>query len=413
MKKIKTIFSPRKLLIWLFVLLLVVTMPEFTKPAMSQTEAIVTFLCVDKVDQDFKVAASVLSPAEGKKPNYTFYYANGQTLGDAMDNVSLSIGKEMGFSQCEVMAFGDKLCEDGVISALDFMVRLKKVSRNAMLINFGGDIEDFSKALYKLFTEKQLKIEQIINFDKKYILSKDSSIDNFYRGYFSPISIGVLPKMTVTTQDTDNVIQVQASADGQSQGGGDTNGSEMQKQEELYLLNDGTMGMFKKGKKQLELDFETVQQMNLFVNKDYQGLISITDVTDDIYNHATVLMNITKTSPKIKVSFEKDKPVFNLDLTLTMYIEEIVQDEQSSTFMRRNKEFYTKTLINRIEQKVLSQLKSAAQFCVDNNADVINVYQNFNCFKPKQFKEYLNKVGQTNYLQGIDFKFNVKIESAY
>lgn len=412
MKKFKSIFSPSKILVLMFILLLIATIPEFTKPAMSQTEAIVTFLCVDKEEQDFTVGVSVLSTADGKKPNYTFYYANGQTLGDAMDNVSLSIGKEMGFSQCEVMAFGDQLCEDGVISALDFMVRLKKVSRNAMLINFGGDIKDFTKALYKLFTEKQLKIEQIINFDKKYILSTDSSIDNFYRGYFSPISVGVLPKMTVLKQETDNAIQVQSSGEGQSQGP-ETNGAEMQKEEELYLLNDGTMGVFKKGKKQLELDFATVQEMNLFVNKDYQGLINITDVTDHIYDHATVVMNITKTAPKIKVSFDGDKPVFNLDLTLTMYIEEIVQDEQSSTFMRRNKEFYTKTLLNRIEQKVLNQLETASKYCVDNNIDVINAYQNFNCFKPKQFKKYLKQFGQENYLQGIDFKFKVKIESAY
>lgn len=379
---------------------------------MSQTEAIVTFLCVDKTDQKFEVAASVLTPADGKKPNYTFYYANGETLGDAMDNVSLSIGKEMGFSQCEVMAFGDNLSEQGVISALDFMVRLKKVSRNAVLINFGGKTKDFSKALYKLFTEKQLKIEQIINADKKYILSNDTTIDNFYRGYFSPISIGVLPKMTVKTEETDNAIQVAASGEGEAQGS-DTNGTEMQQQEELYLLNDGTMGVFKKGKKQLELNFATVQEINLFVNKDYQGLINIEDVTDDIYNHATVVMNITKTKPKIKTDFENGSPVYTLDLTLTMYIEEIVQDEQSSTFMRRNKEFYTSTLIEKIKQKVLAQLTDATQFCKTNDVDLINVYQNFNCFKNKQFKEYLNKVGEQNYLQDVEFKFNLTIESTY
>lgn len=411
MKKFKSIFSPRKLLIWLFVLLMIVTIPEFTKPAMSQTEAIVTFLCVDKADENFEVAASVLTPADGKKPNYTFYYANGQTLGDAMDNISLSIGKEMGFSQCEVMAFGDNLSNQGVISALDFMVRLKKISRNAVLINFGGKTKDFSKALYKLFTEKQLKIEQIINADKKYILSNDTSIDNFYRGYFSPISVAVLPKMTVKTQETDNAIQVAASADSQSQSG--TNGAEMQQEQELYLLNDGTMGVFEKGKKQLELDFETVQKINLFINKDYQGLLNILDVTDDVYDHATVVMNITKTKPKIKVEFKDEKPIYTLDLNLVMYIEEIVQNEQSSTFMRRNKEFYTTTLLEKIKQKVLFQLESAAQFCKANNVDLIKVYQSFKCFKPKQFKEYLAKVGQQNYLQDVEFKFNLTIESAY
>lgn len=412
MKKFKSIFGPRKLLIWLFVLLMIVTIPEITKPAMSQTEAIVTLLCVDKIDENFEVAASVLTPADGKKPNYVFYYANGQTLGEAMDNVSLSIGKEMGFSQCEVMAFGDNLSEQGVISALDFMVRLKKISNNAVLINFGGTTKDFSKAIYKLFIEKQLKIEQIINSDKKYILSNHTSIDNFYRGYFSPISVAVLPKLTVKTEKTDNAIQVASSGENSEQAS-DTKGSEMQQKEELYLLNDGTMGVFKKGKKQFELDFATVQKINLFVNKDYQGLLNILDVTDNVYDHATVVMNITKTRPKIKVDFKNGKPSYTLDLNLVMYIEEIVQKEQSSTFMRRNKEFYTSTLLEKIKQKVNDQLNDAAQFCKTNNVDLINVYQNFNCFKNKQFKEYLNKVGKQNYLQDVDFNFNVTIESAY
>ena len=254
MQKVKSVFSPRKLAIWLFVLLLIVTIPEFTKPAMSQTEALVTLMCVDVVDDQFSLSASVLAPGEGKKPTYNFYYAVGETLGDAMDTISLSIGKEMGFSQCEIMAFGDTICGKGIISALDFMVRLKKVSRNAMLVNFGGDIKDFSDAMKSLYTEKQLKIEQVINFDKQYILSHDSTIDNFYRGYFSDIGIGMLPKMTVKTEETDNAIQVQAqSSDSSSaQSGQSAQGGQEKK---LYLSNDGTIGIFKFGKKQMEIDY--------------------------------------------------------------------------------------------------------------------------------------------------------------
>lgn len=408
MQKVKTIFSPRKLVIWLFVLLIIVTIPEFSKPAMSQTEAIVTLMLVDFKDDQFALSASVLAPGEGKKPTYNFYNAVGETLGDAMDNISLSIGKEMGFSQCEVMAFGDNLCSIGIISALDYMVRLKKVSRNAMLINFCGDIQDFSDAMKNLYTQKQLKIEQVINFDKQYILSEDSSIDNFYRGYFSDIGIGILPKITVEKQQADNAIQVQANAQGESEGTAQT-----EQNEKLYLLNDGTMGIFKFGKKQTELNFESGQNMNLFVNKDYKGLLIINNVTDKIYDDATVVMNITKTKPKIKVSFENGKPIYKLDLTLTMYIEEIVQNEQKSSFMRRNKEFYTDTLLSKIKEKVENDLSNAVNFCKTNNLDILKIYQNFNCFKNKQFKEYLNQVGKENYLQGIDFQMNVTIESEY
>ena len=72
MKKLKTIFSPRKILVWIFLFILAVTVPEFAKPAMSQTEAIVTMMCVDYVDDKFSLSASILTPAEGKKANYTF-----------------------------------------------------------------------------------------------------------------------------------------------------------------------------------------------------------------------------------------------------------------------------------------------------------------------------------------------------
>lgn len=412
MQKVKSVFSPRKLAIWLFVLLLIVTIPEFTKPAMSQTEALVTLMCVDVVDDQFSLSASVLAPGEGKKPTYNFYYAVGETLGDAMDTISLSIGKEMGFSQCEIMAFGDTLCGKGIISALDFMVRLKKVSRNAMLVNFGGDIKDFSDAMKSLYTEKQLKIEQVINFDKQYILSQDSTIDNFYRGYFSDIGIGMLPKMTVKTEETDNAIQVQAqSSDSASaQSGQSAQGGQEKK---LYLSNDGTIGIFKFGKKQMEIDYETNKNINLFDNKDYKGILIINNVTDKLYNDATVVMNITKTKPKIKVSFVDGKPNFKLDLTLTMYIEEIVQNQQKSSFMRRNKEFYTDALLSKIKSHVETELNDAVELCKTSNLDLLQVYQNFNCFKNKQFKEYLNEVGKDNYLQGVNFEMNVTIESAY
>ena len=81
--------------------------------------------------------------------------------------------------------------------------------------------------------------------------------------------------------------------------------------------------------------------------------------------------------------------------------------------MRRNKEFYTATLLSKIKEKVENDLSNAVNFCKTNNLDILKIYQNFNCFKNKQFKEYLNQVGKENYLQGIDFQMNVTIESEY
>ena len=63
---------------------------------------------------------------------------------------------------------------------LDYMTRTKKVGRNTVLINFEGDIKDFASAVSNLNVEKSLRIEEIINFDKRYVLTKDSNVESFY-----------------------------------------------------------------------------------------------------------------------------------------------------------------------------------------------------------------------------------------
>ena len=80
-KKLKSIFSPKKLVLWLSILILIFTVPAFNKSAMSQTQAIVTMLCVDKIDDKIKVAATVLTPSQDKKANFQVYSGEGETLG--------------------------------------------------------------------------------------------------------------------------------------------------------------------------------------------------------------------------------------------------------------------------------------------------------------------------------------------
>ena len=208
MKKLKTIFSPRKLIVWIFLLILIFTVPEVAKPAMSKTEAIVTMMSIDKIDDKIKVCTAVITPSTDKTTKYQVFSGNGSSVGEAVENISLAIGKSMGFAQCEIMAFGENLSYDGIMSSLDFMTRTRKVGRNAILINFSGELEDFQQAVVDLNMEKSIPPEDVINFDSRYIPSKDSNIHSFYKGYFSEISIGIMPKIQLLNEKKDNAIEV-------------------------------------------------------------------------------------------------------------------------------------------------------------------------------------------------------------
>ena len=51
-KKLKTIFSPRNLIVWMLMVIIIIAIPEISSPSMSKTEALVSMMCVEKNNND-------------------------------------------------------------------------------------------------------------------------------------------------------------------------------------------------------------------------------------------------------------------------------------------------------------------------------------------------------------------------
>ena len=411
MKKLKTIFSPRKLIVWIFLVVLIITVPETTKPAMSKTEAIITMMSIDKVDENIKISTAVITPSSEKTTNYEVYTGVGKTVGEAVENVSLSLGKSMGFAQCEIMAFGENLSNEGIMSSLDFMTRTRKVGRNAILINFSGDVEEFQQAVVNLNIEKSIPLEDVINFDKRYIPSEDSNIHSFYKGYFSPISLGIMPKVQLLKQATDNAIELKSG----STGGGNSNnpgsGTGGQNSKE-YILNDGTVCVFKDGKKLLELAPEQMQKLNILANVEQEGTLKVENVDDELYKNSNVVLNIHNKQLSFSPKFKDNKPVFNIDIELSVLVEEVDEENPDKSFLKRNKDFLTDELINKTKETVKTKVMEIIDYCKENKIDLIGVYENFYRKEYKKFEKYY-KENQEKYLDGIEYNISVKVSSSY
>ena len=411
MKKLKTIFSPRKLLVWIFLLILIFTVPEITKPAMSKTEAIVTMMSVDKVEENIKISIAAITPSMEKTANYQVFSGVGKTLGEAVENVSLSLGKSIGFAQCEIMAFGENLANAGIMPSLDFMTRTRKVGRNAILINFSGDVQEFQQSVVNLNIEKSIPLEDVINFDKRYIPAESSNIHSFYKGYFSEISIGIMPKIQLIKEETDNAVEIQGGATGGGTSTEPGSGSSGQENKQ-YILNDGTVSVFKSGKKSSELNPELMKKLNLLSNVEQEGTLRVDSVDDKLYKNSNVVLNINNKSLSFKPEFKNNKPIFNIDIDLAVLVEEVDEENPNKDFLRRNKVFLTDELIKKIKEKVKIDSMDIIEFCKTNQTDLIRVYENFYRKEYKKFKKYYEKIKE-KYLDEIEYKINVKVSSPY
>ena len=388
MKKLKTIFSPRKLVLWLCIVLLVFTLPQLNAKAMSQTEAIVTMMFVDKEQDTIKVSAVVLAPGQDRTKNQQVYNGEGETLSAAVDSVSLSLGKDMGFAQCQIMGLGDNICKDGVINVLDYMTRTKKVGRNAGLINFSGKIDEFAQATADVNTSKNLSLEEIINFDKRFILAKNSNIELFYMGYFGDTGIGIIPKISLLDKPYKNSVEAGQSG-GESAGAGGSGSGGGQSKPPKYLFYDGTMSVFKFGKTVNTIIPTMVDKLNYFVDKNQTGSITVEGVNDYLYNNARVVVNMANKKVFTFVSFKDGKPNLDVSVHISVMVEEV--DEENP----QEKE------------------KKWLDFWQQNKIDVIGVYKHFNAFAYKKWKKYIQQTGKDNFLNDIDLHITTLIKSEF
>lgn len=414
MHKLKKIFSPRKMILWVTIIIFIISFQFSNQPAQSKTQAIVTALAVDEVEENLiEVSTVVLTPVQETPSKRKAYSAQGINITTALDNIALQLGKEIAFGQCDIMALGDNLCEENALKALDYLTRTKRVGRNAVLINFSGTTEDFANCVIQLNDNMSLSIAEIINANEKRVTANETNIETFYKGYYSDLSTSIMPKIAINEEASPNAIKINV------EGGNSTNSSSnvttsSSNNKELYFLNNGTTSVFKEGKKVGEILPDEVKYINLLQPQNILGTFKLQNVTTDLFTNAEVVINMINKDVSYKLSFENGLPKITYTLDLYIIIDEIIESEKSEDLLYTENWFVDKNLVNALQNKIIENLDIGITKLKSEQIDILNIYDKFYKFKNKQFEKYLNTLDdKQNFLQNIQFNYKVNINSAY
>ncbi|MBQ8430537.1 MAG: hypothetical protein IJX26_01160 [Clostridia bacterium] len=412
MKKLKKIISPRTLLLIASVIIFVSSISFINLPSQSSTQGIVSVLAVDTDGSQVDVACSIITPTGGRKTKSNVYSAKAPTIAQAIQKVSIQIGKTLGFAQCDVVAVGNNIMEQNIVSALDYLTRTRKVNKNVLLLNFDGIAKEFIESVIYIEENLSLKLSELLAYNKENIMAIDSSVEKFYLGYYSDSGISMLPTLSLK-EESENGIQVEVSASQSSSSlstntaGGD--GESEEKPKKLYLVNDGTASVLKNGKKISTLYAEEVKNINLFINESTTGTFKLENVTDKLFDNATIVMAMEEKDLNYKYMFKDDTPLIELTIDMYVKVEEIIQ-EKSEKMLRREDNFITDELVSRLKEKVEGRLNDAVEYMKEKNVDLIEIYNWFNKFNNKKWKNYINSLeDKEDYIKNVDFKFKINV----
>ena len=420
MQKFKMIFSPRKMLIWVSILILIVSFQYTNQPAQSQTQAIVTALAIDKTEQELiEVSAVILTPVQGSSTKRKAYSAEGVDITSAINNISLQVGKQIGFGQCDIMALGDNLCEENAMKALDYLNRTKRVGRNAVLINFSGETEDFANCVVQLNDNMSLKVSEIINFNREYIVATETNIESFFKGYYGDLGLSIMPKIKVSETEEINAIKIKVEDSGTSQsssgdGGGTSPSAGGGQGKELYFTNDGTTSVFREGKKFTEITPDDVKYINLMQPETVLGTFVLENVNSNLFKDARVVLDLTNKEMGYKLSFDNGKPKITYSIDLYIVLDEIIESEKTENLLHTENWFVDDSVVNGLTNKVKENLNIVVDKLKEQNIDMTEVYDKFYKFKNKKFEKFLNTLeNKEDFLKDVIFDYKITIHSSY
>lgn len=434
MKKIVTSIKRTPMLLALVLIALWFFPSAIVAPSESAVNAIVTAVGLDKNEQDYEVTLMTFlsHPNQSYSEQYEVISCSAPSISEAFTNASLQIGKNISLFHTHTAIVSEKLLEEDIASALDYLGRVASLPQSCVLISTNVTSKQFLEFVQELDKESDINLEDLLFYTSNYVLWKYTTINSFYEGYYSPVKASILGHLTITQGDvngipiknTENVVGLGSSSGGSSGGGesgqssgsqqsespNQTNGAQQSGGEsqsssssnQLQIVNDGSCLLIKNGKMQAHMTKEQLRGLNWLNSSTSGAVITLENVSDQTFDEARLIYKVQREQVLDKVEFENGVPVYTANIKLFVSLMEANGSKEELT-ESREVAYISDEVRELIEKQVKTEINSSLEFLSTQNCDTLDMYEKFyeNC--RSQTKNYL----QTHSLQPEEFLKNV------
>lgn len=396
-----------------FVLLLIIAfvfLPSaFSKESQGETEAIVVAIGIDKSNEEYEVSVQTIvpTPAEQYNQNINLVTDKGKDIASAFNLIELRMGKPIGLVHCKTIVLNDTVCEENVTKLLECISRTKVNTNNISLIHTNSKAKDFLKASGDI-NSALFSVISDNNYNKKGVYTMNTSLGDYFNEYLSQAKCSMLSSIDLKKESEIGGLGEQFSISNQNSQGGAQASSGTGDKEVLYC--EGNSVILLGGRRVKKLTRDETESVNWAKSQEGRGLLLIENVTDEMYNNATISLSIERKITKPKVYFENGIPTVEISVIAISRMIEISQEEETEAQLTSTKKFLTKELKRLAEQKITEMLNNSYQISKETNADILGLMELFYKYKTKEYKKFIADNGIENFISSINFKTKVTIK---
>lgn len=256
------------------------------------------------------------------------------------------------------------------------------------------------------------RLAEIIQNEFNEDFTKDTSLDSFFKGYYSPLGVSTLGYLEITTDksngiDSSSFTPPSGSSSGGTQTSGGTSQSAEQKPTVIELKAENVV--FKNGIYKYILNENEMKGIDWIVDENIQQSITIKNVNEQGMEDARITFDVQDKSISRHSSFIGGKPTLSFGLKLKLNIVEILQDGNNKISVQETK------ISENIEQSITNEIKKqiglAIQKQIEEKTELMEIYNTFYSYNYEQFTNFLNSLkNKDDFLQNVNIRLKVFVK---
>lgn len=412
--------------LWIiFVIIIVLLVPSsISIHAQTEDRSIVVAMGVDKLAENkYEVSAEIVVPRYETvyNQNAQVISAVGLNTSEAINGLSIHIGKILGLSHCSSILIGESLKDENIVEVIDQVLRSKRVNYNAQLMYCEGSCKDVLKKAVEIDNGFNQNLNDIVQFNNQFLKSKSMLLSNFYKLYYENYGACFVPVISLVSDEFDGVSAIESGQSSSGGEGGQSQGSNSSQSEgggqsedkRQYLSNNGKTALFREGKLIKVLEPEEVVGFGVLTNRGTRGIFTVDNVTDDVLTNASLSLSIRNAVRTRSIGFsENNKPRMYYTVKYQLRVEEINNELPSPSVTNDNIDFLSPQAKEKIIEKIKLDISDAINLSKELKLDLFETYTTFERFATQKWYDYLATLDDKwDYMQGVEFFVDVVISN--
>ncbi len=406
-KKYLKKFEKSFALSYFFIIMIIFLPTAITMPSLSFRGAIITAIGIDKVEDEVEFSVLTLSDIskDNMGENTKVVSGKNSTVANAISSIESQIGRRLKMGHVGYVIVSQSFATEDIASVLNTLTITTKLPNSVSLIMSRDSAKDVLSQASKLEQSSMYKLREIIQNEFNVNYTKDTSLNNFLKGYFSATKTSTLVYLKLD-KDASTGINSSPETDGASNEN-ESNQSQQTKTNNVISLQR-EHAVFVDGKLKYILSVDEMKGINWIVENNLQQLLTITGVNEQGLNNASLSFEVQQNIIKPNVAFRNNKPIITFELSLKLNPVEIIQQTKQ---MKSPKDIViTEELNNKINDTIKKEVALTLNKLRKEKTDVVGIYKILYSNNHKKFNEFLESLNdKTDFLSFV--KINMKVDA--